>query len=494
MCGINDNHQKSNRMKLLLITAIFLSIVTFTLAQESKDCKFDVVGGECKIENIVASEEALDQEKNAGYRGVNVFFSFKPVPKVVLPEEIAPFASADHVVLLRLNNGLLPGQLYMKKYNLKRDAIFPCAFKINRQGHCDPIMLDIKGVDPADDFEQKMSPQVAMSIMSLAQRYLEQARLEFQGFNIDMAIETYTKAIEEDPKLLEAYLERGWIYECFKGKYEEAIEDYSTVIRLNPLYATAYLLRGQLYKMQERYEEALRDFSQAILLNPALPAPYFEKAKIYEKLDREDEAMAFYKEFMRWAIEDPTYIDYNPLEVARINKKIRAYDRKQAMEGKKPLKLLVRGEVNREEIGGEPLFVVSLINKPRKTRVNPNGSFNTKVVAGATQFVFVVDKNNALRAAAVSIPSFMSEIEFDASSVAKYMLFEPSLEWAASENDRVQLKEIEKRPCYLKLVEFLKKKLFEQTFDEIRDALTEPSSEIYAIINGCSESEVPVEQ
>ncbi len=61
--------------------------------------------------------------------------------------------------------------------------------------------------------------------------------------NYAMAIVYETKAIALNPKLTEAYNQRG-LTKYHMGKYKEAIEDYNKALQIRPKYAEPYNNRG----------------------------------------------------------------------------------------------------------------------------------------------------------------------------------------------------------------------------------------------------------
>ena len=72
--------------------------------------------------------------------------------------------------------------------------------------------------------------------MSFADKILDMMRLnddeddyEFDNEEYFDAVDWFTKAIERDPKLTDAYNERGLAF-AKKEKYKEAIDDYMLVI------------------------------------------------------------------------------------------------------------------------------------------------------------------------------------------------------------------------------------------------------------------------
>lgn len=82
------------------------------------------------------------------------------------------------------------------------------------------------------------------------------------------AIDAYSKAIELDPKYVNAYGERGFAY-AKSGDYEQAIADFSKAIELAPKLALAYEMRGLAYDRMlglDDYQKAIQDWKTAAKL------------------------------------------------------------------------------------------------------------------------------------------------------------------------------------------------------------------------------------
>lgn len=85
------------------------------------------------------------------------------------------------------------------------------------------------------------------------------------------ALEQFTKAIELDPELLDAYLHRAIVsYEI--GDLAGVISDLDSVIGHAPDTAAAYYWRSRTYLVMGRADLALEDIDEAIELNPDEPA------------------------------------------------------------------------------------------------------------------------------------------------------------------------------------------------------------------------------
>lgn len=86
----------------------------------------------------------------------------------------------------------------------------------------------------------------------------------------DGAIADYTKAIELNPKYVEAYCNRGTA-ELQKRDYDGAYADGNQAIAIDPKYADGYFIRGQAKSAKSDYDGAIADFNQAMSLSPSSP-------------------------------------------------------------------------------------------------------------------------------------------------------------------------------------------------------------------------------
>ena len=79
----------------------------------------------------------------------------------------------------------------------------------------------------------------------------------------DKAIAEYNKAIEINPRLAEAYANRGLAYAQGKGQFDQAISDFNKAIGINPRYAMAYNDRAITYYYQGEDDKAWEDVHKA---------------------------------------------------------------------------------------------------------------------------------------------------------------------------------------------------------------------------------------
>jgi len=154
------------------------------------------------------------------------------------------------------------------------------------------------------------------AIPSWGQKAARYYQLGLQSSQAKDKIEYFSKALELDPNLAEAYGKRGAHY-LFQGKLDQAIQDFTRVIELKPRSAAAYQMRGVAYLKKGRPEgllaelnrlalkytdlgvpesaaallSATRDFSRAIELDPQLVSSYSYRAEVYRLRGRTSEAM-----------------------------------------------------------------------------------------------------------------------------------------------------------------------------------------------------------
>ena len=98
------------------------------------------------------------------------------------------------------------------------------------------------------------------------------------------AIESLNQAITCNPKVVDAYLQRGRIY-CLLDKYEEADKDLTAAIDLDPEYPDNFRMRGLIRFLMERYRESIDDFTNAISLYSGTAITFGYRANAYLALN-----------------------------------------------------------------------------------------------------------------------------------------------------------------------------------------------------------------
>jgi protein O-mannosyl-transferase len=107
---------------------------------------------------------------------------------------------------------------------------------------------------------------------------------------IDLALEDYTKAIENNPEFTDSYYNRGLIY-INTGRFESAIADLSKAVEIDPKYAKGYADRGVAYYSLKQWDKSLADYSKAIELKPDFADALFNRGLLYGSQGQPDKAI-----------------------------------------------------------------------------------------------------------------------------------------------------------------------------------------------------------
>jgi tetratricopeptide (TPR) repeat protein len=88
----------------------------------------------------------------------------------------------------------------------------------------------------------------------------------------------YTKAIEANPELVLAYINRGCFYDA-QGDYDLAIEDFSKAIAVDPRFVAAYNNRAVSYYSKTEYDKAWEDIHKVESLGREVKPDFLEELK-----------------------------------------------------------------------------------------------------------------------------------------------------------------------------------------------------------------------
>lgn len=152
------------------------------------------------------------------------------------------------------------------------------------------IFLSLIGVLLAVSFYLQKNPIISTNTKDEASIYYDKGNEYFEKEDYDYAIIEYTKAINKNRKMFEAYIQRGKC--CIKTKDEDkAIDDFDMAIQINEKYSYAYYLKGlslfgkwvntsncsPLANIEMEY-----NLTKAIELNPEYADAYFLRATYYD--------------------------------------------------------------------------------------------------------------------------------------------------------------------------------------------------------------------
>ena len=122
----------------------------------------------------------------------------------------------------------------------------------------------------------------------------------------EKASKEFTRAIELDPSYIEAWYNRGLLYEKL-GDLEKACEDFKQVVSRAPAFHAAHHNLGVLYMKRQQWKDAERIFEEILEVEPREPDAHYHLAEIYLNLYGDvDRAI----HCLQYAIErDPEHLD-----------------------------------------------------------------------------------------------------------------------------------------------------------------------------------------
>lgn len=115
---------------------------------------------------------------------------------------------------------------------------------------------------------------------------------------IDLAIDTYRRAIELQPNFPDAYCNLANALKE-KGQVVEAEECYNTALRLCPTHADSLNNLANIKREQGYIEEATRLYLKALEVFPEFAAAHSNLASVLQQQGKLNEALMHYKEAIR---------------------------------------------------------------------------------------------------------------------------------------------------------------------------------------------------
>jgi tetratricopeptide (TPR) repeat protein len=113
-----------------------------------------------------------------------------------------------------------------------------------------------------------------------AKTYFDMGTVQLEKGENEQAIAFFNKALEVNPKYVDAYYNRGIAYRR-QGLNELAISDYTKTLELNPREARAYANRGNVYFDKGRHDDAISDYTKALEIDPKDAITYYNRSYAY---------------------------------------------------------------------------------------------------------------------------------------------------------------------------------------------------------------------
>ena len=123
--------------------------------------------------------------------------------------------------------------------------------------------------------------------------------LHFAKGDINLALETYKRAISIDPQYAQTYFDRGSLYLNLED-YNKALRDLRKAVQLDPGYAEFRMALGAALFNRNKLNEAKKHLIKAVHLNHSLTTARFYLGLTYLKLAEEDLALQHH----RWILEN----------------------------------------------------------------------------------------------------------------------------------------------------------------------------------------------
>lgn len=124
----------------------------------------------------------------------------------------------------------------------------------------------------------------------------------------DQALAEYNKALEIDPGSADIYVDRGIFYATHRHDPQRGIEDFNRALELDPNNDRAYGSRGASYMDMGQFEPAVDDFKRAVDLNPLEPLHQRNLAYAYTQVGLSNDALEAYDQAMDGGAGSYTYV------------------------------------------------------------------------------------------------------------------------------------------------------------------------------------------
>ena len=180
----------------------------------------------------------------------------------------------------------------------------------------DALFQSALSAQKAGDFRKAVAPYTQAIDLNpnIADAYINRGAVREYLGELDPALQDYDAALAIEPRS-EAYNNRGNVYSR-KGDNRRAIQDYSKALELDARIVSAYLYRGHAFRSLALYDSALRDYSEALKLDPENADAHAFTGVIYSLRGEYNNAVERFGRALRLAPDD-AYIPVSRILVNR---------------------------------------------------------------------------------------------------------------------------------------------------------------------------------
>ena len=139
---------------------------------------------------------------------------------------------------------------------------------------------------------------------NLADAYLNRGTVNLSLRHHKEVVTDCDNALKLNPDFVAAYINRA-AAKFFLGEAEDAIDDCNTALELNPNYAIVYNNRAGAHVLLEHFEEAVADCDSALKLDPNLVQSYICRATAKLALEQYEAALADYDTILKLEPDSP---------------------------------------------------------------------------------------------------------------------------------------------------------------------------------------------
>jgi tetratricopeptide (TPR) repeat protein len=120
---------------------------------------------------------------------------------------------------------------------------------------------------------------------------------------LQQSIDDFSRALEKDPKMFEALVNRGYVRNDMQDA-QEAINDFEPALKMNPDSGIAHLGLAYSYLQLHRSREAMDETNKAEKLLGELGATHMARATAYRQMRILDKAVAEYRVALKYSPDD----------------------------------------------------------------------------------------------------------------------------------------------------------------------------------------------